>query len=88
MSWRIEVKPTAAKQYLELDASTRGRIKRSLRELEKSDRPLLHQRVRALTGRLKGDYRVRVGPWRILVTPDRESKMLYVYAILPRGGAY
>jgi mRNA interferase RelE/StbE len=88
MSWRVEVKPTAEKQYLKLDKTTRRRIKEALQDLEKSDKPLLQPRVRPLTGRLKGDYRVRVGNWRILLTPERESRVLYVYAILPRGDAY
>jgi len=88
MSWRIEVKPAAEKQYLKLDATTRRRIKQTLLELESADRPLLHPRVRSLTGRLKGDFRVRIGSWRVLLTPDRESRVLHVYAILPRGDAY
>ncbi len=88
MSWRIEVKPSAEKQYLKLDRTTRRRIKESMLDLEKAEQPLLHARVRPLTGKLKGDYRVRVGGWRILLTPDRESRVLHVYAILPRGDAY
>ena len=88
MSWRIEIKPSAEKQYLRLDATTRRRIKTALLELEDSEQPFLHPRVRPLTGQLKGDYRVRVGAWRILVTPNLDSKVLRVYAILPRGDAY
>jgi mRNA-degrading endonuclease RelE of RelBE toxin-antitoxin system len=88
MSWRIEVKPSAEKQYLKLDRTTRQRIKECLRDLERADQPFLHPRVRPLTGKLKGDLRVRVGRWRILLTPDRESRVLRVYAVLPRGDAY
>ena len=88
MSWRVEVKPTAEKQYLKLDKTTRRRIKEALQDLENAEKPLLQPRVRPLTARLKGDYRVRVGDWRMLLTPDRESRVLYVYAILPRGDAY
>ena len=88
MSWRIEVKPSAERQYLKLDRVTRRRIKEALGDLEEAQRPLLHPRVRPLTGKLKGDYRVRVGGWRLLLTPDRESRLLHVYAILPRGDAY
>ena len=47
-----------------------------------------HPRVRPLTGSLKGDFRVRTGGWRILLTPNRESRVLHSYAILPRGDAY
>ena len=88
MSWRIEIKPSAEKQYHKLDRITRQRIKKCLHDLERADRPFLHPRVRPLTGKLKGDLRVRVGRWRILLTPDRESRVLRVYAILPRGDAY
>ncbi len=88
MSWRIEVKPSAEKQYLRLDKSTRRRIKEALHDLEHAEQPLLHPRVRPLTGKLKGDYRVRIGGWRLLMTPDREAGVLHVYAILPRGDAY
>jgi len=88
MSWKIEVKPTAEKYYLKLDKKTRKRIKKSLLELEKSENPLSHPQVRPLTGKLQGDYRLRMGDWRILFTPDKDAKMLYVFAILPRGDAY
>jgi len=87
-SWRIEIEPSAEKQYLELDRKTRKRIQDALRDLEDEENPLLHPRVRPLTGRLKGDYRVRVRDWRVLFTPDRDSAVLYVFAILPRGDAY
>ena len=88
MSWRIEVKPTAEKQYLKLDKSARQRIQSALLELEQAENPLLHHAVRNLTGKLRGDYRLRVGDWRVLFTPDRAEKVIYVYAILPRGAAY
>lgn len=88
MSWKIEVKPEAEKYYLRLDRDARRRIKEALRELEQAENPLWHPDVRPLTGPLRGDYRLRVGKWRVLFTPDRERKVIYVYAILPRGDAY
>ncbi len=88
MSWKVEVKPAAEKQYLRLDTPTRRRIKEALHDLQNAAQPLQQARVRPLTGKLKGDYRVRVGDWRVLLTPDRESRVLHVYAILPRRGAY
>lgn len=63
-------------------------MKEALRELESVDAPLLHPNVRALTGKLQGDFRLRVGKWRILFTPYIEKKIIYVFAIVPRGGAY
>ncbi|OGP81415.1 MAG: hypothetical protein A2Z08_03085 [Deltaproteobacteria bacterium RBG_16_54_11] len=87
-NWKIEVKPAAEKYYLKLDKRTRARIKQALNELEEAENPLRLPDVRALTGQLHGDYRLRVGGLRILFTPDKEKKMIYVYAILPRGDAY
>ena len=88
MSWKIEIKPTAEKSYLKLDKKTRRRIKESLLELQKSENPLMHPNVRPLIGKLRGDYRLRVGGWRVLFTPNKDQKIIYVYAILPRGDAY
>ncbi len=88
MNWKIEIKPTAEKSYRKVDKKTRSRIKEALLKLEESNNPFLHENVRALTGELKGDFRLRVGDWRVLFTPDRERKVIYIYAILPRGEAY
>jgi mRNA interferase RelE/StbE len=88
MNWKIEVKPTAEKYYLKLDKKTRTRMKEALRELENTDDPLLHPSVRALTGKLRGDFRFRVGKWRILFTLHIGRKIIYVFAIVPRGDAY
>jgi mRNA interferase RelE/StbE len=87
-TWRIEVKPTAEKQYLKLDKKMRQRLKAALQDLEAQKTPLAHPSVKALTGKLKGDYRMRVGDWRVLFTPDQARKIIHVYAILPRGDAY
>ncbi|MEA2005875.1 MAG: type II toxin-antitoxin system RelE/ParE family toxin [Acidobacteriota bacterium] len=88
MSWKIDIKPNAEKQYLKLDKKTRKRIKDSLIHLEREENPLHDNNVKALTAELKGDYRLRVGNWRILFTPEKGAKILHVYAILPRGDAY
>ena len=37
MSWRIEVKPTAEKQYLKLDQTAKQRIRNALLELEQCE---------------------------------------------------
>jgi len=87
-NWKVEIKPTAEKQYLRLDKTTRSRIKKALVNLEQCENPLLHSNVKPLVGELRGDYRYRVGGYRILFTPNDTNKLLYIYAILPRGDAY
>lgn len=88
MNWVVEVKPNAEKQYGKLDRETRQRTRRALAELEESDQPFLHPKVRALTGTLSGDYRLRIGKWRVLFTPNSTDRLISVYAIVPRGDAY
>ena len=88
MNWKVEVKPAAEAQYRKLDQRTRRRILSALRGLEEAPNPLFHNNVRALTGALKGDYRLRIGNWRVLFTPDKLQGRLQVYAILPRGDSY
>ena len=88
MSWKIEIKPNAEKYYLKLGKANRKRIKETLKRLEGSPNPLHEPNVRALTGRLQGDYRLRVGKYRILFTPYMDRKIIVVFAILPRGDAY
>ena len=88
MNWKIEIKPTAEKQYLRLDKNTRKRIKKALSELEHLENPFLHPQIRPLMGDLRGDYRLRIGSWRILLTPNRRQKKIDIYAILPRKDAY
>jgi len=87
-SWKIEIKPQAEKQYRKFDKKVRVRIREALIELEESDNPFLEQNIKALTGGLKGDFRLRVGDLRILFTPDKSRKIFHVYAILSRGRAY
>ncbi len=88
MNWKIEIKPSAEKSFRKLNKDTRRRIKEALQKLEENKNPFLHENVRALTGQLQGDYRLRVGDYRILFTPDKERKVIFIYAILPRGKAY
>lgn len=88
MSWKVEVKPSAEKQYRKLDKKTRIRVLDALRELEGTQNPLQHRGMRPLTGELRGDWRLRVGELRVMITPQEMSKTMMVYAILPRGSAY
>jgi mRNA-degrading endonuclease RelE of RelBE toxin-antitoxin system len=88
MNWKIEIKPTAEKQYLRLDKKTRRKIKVALDKLKRDEKPLFHENVRPLTVQLKGDYRLGIGDWRLLFTADKERKVIYFCAILPRGDAY
>lgn len=88
MSWEIEIKPRAVKSYKKLNSKTKKIIKEALNQLNTVENPLILNNVKALLGKLKGDYRLRKGNYRILFTPDEQKQILYVYAILTREGSY
>lgn len=88
MSWKIEIKPGAEKQYRKLDKRTRKRLKEALLALEKESSPLLAANVRPFTGELRGDYRLRTGKWRVFFPPDEDKKIIHICAIIPRGDTY
>jgi mRNA interferase RelE/StbE len=43
--------------------------------------------IRTLTGVPNG-FRIRVGDWRVSYTFDHHSRVINVFEIAPRGGAY
>jgi mRNA interferase RelE/StbE len=88
VNWKIRVSSDAEKYYRKLDRRLRERIKNSLFDLSQRENPLEHPQVKALTGDLKGFYRLRVGDYRIIFALVEESKTIAVVNIFPRGDAY
>lgn len=43
--------------------------------------------VRPLKG-IPNGFRIRVGDWRVSYTIDRDSSVIDVFEVAPRGGAY
>ena len=85
MNWKVEVKPNAEKYLFQLDTKTKKRALQAIRELEDHDPPWLHPKVRPLTGKLKGSYRMRIGNLRCLFVLNEDKFLIYFYAILPPG---
>lgn len=77
----IVFSPTAKKQFLNLDRPIQLRIKTGIEKLAiippQGD-------ISKLKGR-DDQYRLRVGDWRIIF---RQSDVIQIVAILPRGQAY
>jgi mRNA interferase RelE/StbE len=88
VNWKIRVSSDAEKYYRKLDRRLRERIKNSLFDLSQRENPLEHPQVKALTGDLKGFYRLRVGDYRIIFALVEESKTIAVVNIFPRGDTY
>lgn len=76
---RIDLRPTAAKSLRRLSRPDRERILAAIERLPAGD-------VKTLTGR-PGEYRLRVGDWRILFELG-DGDVIIVYRVAPRGSAY
>lgn len=88
MSWAIKVSSIAEKYFKKLDKKRRRKIKEKLLALSRQQNPLENIQVKALTGELKGFYRLRVGDYRIIFALLEEEKVIAVVNIFPRGNAY
>ena len=88
MSWSIKVSSIAEKYFKKLDKKRRRKIKEKLLALSRQQDPLENTQVKALTGELKGFYRLRIGDYRIIFALLEEEKVIAVVNIFPRGNAY
>ena len=65
-SWGVELTHSSLKALGRLDEKASARILDLLEILGEIENPLRHKDVRALEGKLKGFYRLRVGPYRVI----------------------
>lgn len=85
-NWEIILTRPSEKIYEKSDKEMKKRLDNCFGELEKD--PLYGINIKPLTGKLKGLYRYRVGDWRVIYRISRETKVVEIIAILPRGNAY
>jgi len=88
MTWKIEVSGHFEKYYNKLASKEKSRIKSKLNELKEMENPLIHKDVRALTGELKGFYRMRIGELRIIFSLVDDTKTIAVVNLFPRSKGY
>ncbi len=84
--WEIDLTRPAEKVYDKTATAIRQRLDDCFENLEQN--PLYGNNIKALTGKLKGLYRYRIGDWRIIYRLKREQHVVEIIAILPRGDAY
>ena len=84
--WEIDLTGPAEKVYDRASRDIRQRLDDCFETLEKN--PQYGNNIKALTGRLKGLYRYRVGGWRVIYRLKTERQVVEIIAILPRGDAY
>ncbi len=84
--WEINLTRPAEKVYDKAFSDIRQRLDDCFENLEQN--PLYGNNIKALTGKLKGLYRYRIGDWRVIYRLKREQHLVEIIAILPRGDAY
>jgi mRNA interferase RelE/StbE len=81
--WSLRLTRSAEKDLRRLDPPVRKRVLDGLDRLLAQDRSL---DVTRLTG--SEHFRLRVGDWRVIFDFDRETEIMLVKRVLPRGRAY
>lgn len=84
--WEIDLTRPAERVYDKASSDVRQRLDDCFETLEQN--PLYDNNIKALTGKLKGLYRYRVGDWRVIYRLKRDLRVVEIIAILPRGDAY
>lgn len=82
--WTVLITPRAEKDLRRVGADHTARILGALEEMEADPH---FGDVRRLTAP-EGEWRRRVGEWRIRFTVDEGARTVVVLRILPRGSAY
>ncbi len=82
-TYRVELRPAAAKALRKLDPQVRGRIQGAIALLAQDPRP---PAARALQGR--PGLRVRVGDYRIIYTVQDDILLVVVVTLGHRGEIY
>ncbi|MCX5846287.1 MAG: type II toxin-antitoxin system RelE/ParE family toxin [Deltaproteobacteria bacterium] len=88
MNWTVKVSSKAEHYFNKLDRVLKERVKKELLKLSGYENPLSHENVKPLTGDLHGFYRLRIGNYRIIFALIKETKIIGVVNIAPRGDAY
>lgn len=85
MPYEIELHPGARANLSRLDTAIARQVRDKLDELADNAERAQH---RALTGQLRGLFRLRVGDYRVLYTVDRENRRIIVRAVRHRSEVY
>jgi mRNA interferase RelE/StbE len=72
--------------YQKAEQSLVNRLNRCFDQLEQN--PYEHPNIRRLRGPLAGQWRYRVGDWRVVYRVDEEEKAVTVLLIVHRSRAY
>ncbi len=72
--------------YDKLSEKQKNRLNEAIDSLKNN--PLFGRNIKKLRGKLKGKYRYKVGPLRVVYMVSRDKNLVIVESIGPRGSIY
>ena len=84
--YKVRLTKRAAKFYKSADAALARRLARAFAVLEST--PRQHPNIKALKGKLAGQYRYRVGDYRIVYRIQDEEIEVIILLVAHRGEVY
>jgi mRNA interferase RelE/StbE len=85
-TFEVVLSPEAQRVYARQDRVTRQRIALAIDHLKGN--PTSGTNISRLHGEFEGNYRIRMGPWRIVYSVNLNSRRVWVKLIRSRGDAY
>ena len=85
MSYGVERNPRAAAELSRLDRNIAGQVEGKIAEMAASAEVWQHI---ALTGQYRGQYRLRVGSYRVVYELDHDNRRIVVVRIQHRSESY
>ncbi len=86
MQFEVEFTDEAEKHYNALDENMTRRVNVAIEHLARN--PFFGPNIVKLKGELQGQYRYRVGSYRIVYSVDEQRHVVVVRGIFRRGRAY
>lgn len=86
--WTFSLTARFAKSASRLDKKLQGRILAALLELGDAPDIPHGDTIKPLEGRHRGDWRYRIGDYRLIYRPDRYRREVLLLEVAPRGDAY
>jgi mRNA interferase RelE/StbE len=88
MPWTVDISAAFAKSVQNLDKKLQGRILVALLDLFKAPDVPHGDTVKALSGNRRGEWRYRIGDYRLIYKPDRTRRAVVLIEVAARGSAY
>ena len=86
MNFDVELTEEAERQYDALDDKIVVRINIAIEQI--IENPFFGIHIIKLEGKLQGQYRYRVGNYRIIYNVDKKKRIVTISGILQRGRSY